>query len=98
MQYLYKPEVIDLTAGTIDEESVKGKLPEVKSSIFVSEGKGRWDVEVRGPIFEGFSEGMQRNIDAWKELHSGPGVVQEKEAEDVCGSESEKTWYNTKRH
>lgn len=75
-----------MTAGSIDEESVKGTLPEVKLEIFVSEGKGRWyDVKDEGkwPRYEGFTEGMQRKIDAWEfeqgtfwlRRSSGPGGV-----------------------
>lgn len=73
MQYLCEMECVHVTAGTIDGESVKGEFLGVRSAIFVSErkdGKERW-FDVGGeediPRYEGFSGGMQRKIDAWKE-------------------------------
>src|SRR6266536_2534349 len=35
MQYKCQPDQISIAAGTIDEESVKGKLPKVGAHIFV---------------------------------------------------------------
>lgn len=71
-----EPDKIHLTAGTIDEESVRGTLPKVKQCIFVSKKNGMWHDtidEQKIPKHERFSNGFQRKIDGWKKVLTDPG-------------------------
>jgi hypothetical protein len=77
MQYKCQPERISITAGTISEESVRGKLPKVESHIFVAqvEKAGWYDLpDDHFPRYSKFSTGFQNKIDAWKRVLSAPGM------------------------
>ena len=39
MQYKSNPDRISITAGSINEESIKGALPKIKEHIFVDQNK-----------------------------------------------------------
>jgi len=70
MQYNFQPDRIYMTVGSIDEESMEGSLPKIKSHIFVEErSKAGWfDLpEDRVPRISRFSEEFQKKIDAWKQ-------------------------------
>jgi hypothetical protein len=70
-----EPEQIHLTAGTIDEESIKGVLPKVTACIFVPKRTGMWyDMDDKIPKFEKFSSGFQRKIDSWRNILTQPGL------------------------
>jgi hypothetical protein len=51
MQYQCSKETISITAGSIDEKSVKGKLPKPDHHIFVEDGEkaGWYDIEDKLP-------------------------------------------------
>ncbi|TVY19030.1 putative lyase [Lachnellula arida] len=67
MQYKWEPEVIHLTAGTINEQSVKGNMPKIGQHLFVQEKAGWFslpDDEV--PKCQTFGSGFQKKLEAWK--------------------------------
>lgn len=74
MQYKFQPEKVGITAGSIDEESVRGgvlgKSFELRGHIFLRE-KARWfEVPDDGvERFDGFTEEFQGKIDSWKKEH-----------------------------
>jgi hypothetical protein len=77
MRYLCEPESIHMTAGTIEEQSVKGKLPKVKHCIFVPEAKGMWydvGVDEKIPRYRGFRGEFQKAIDDWRRVFLQPGL------------------------
>ena len=61
MWYEVAPEEIGITAGSIDESSVQGGLPNVDHHLFVKEraGWGKHWVEDTLPKYEGFPPGFQ---------------------------------------
>lgn len=77
MTYRCEPNVISITAGTFDEDSVRGKLPGVKQHIFVEEKVKTWYElpENDGvPKYSGFSSVFQKKIEAWKKVLNSPGL------------------------
>ncbi|KAL2073356.1 hypothetical protein VTL71DRAFT_10680 [Oculimacula yallundae] len=78
MQYKCDPDSISITAGSIDEESLKGPLPKVSQELFLSEKASWFDVpgDEKGqcPKYEKFSVNFQRQLDAWKKVLSSPGL------------------------
>ncbi|KAH7356841.1 Mss4-like protein [Rhexocercosporidium sp. MPI-PUGE-AT-0058] len=78
MQYKCQPEYISITAGSIDEESLKAPLPKVSQHIFLSE-KASW-VEIPGDEkekcqkYEKFSANFQKKVDGWKKVFLAPGL------------------------
>jgi len=76
LQYKCQPEQISITAGTIDEDSVKGELPKVEAHIFVDsmEEAGWYELPKDGIKRYGkFSTRFQRKVDAWKQVLTSPG-------------------------
>jgi hypothetical protein len=89
MQYNCQPDRISFTAGSIDEDGVKGSLPKVKDHIFVEPGSkaGWYDLPDDGvPRFSKFSGGFQSKIDAWKKVLVGawPWIVACRECRNSC--------------
>jgi hypothetical protein len=76
MHYYCQPHRVSIAAGSINEESVRGVLPKIKNHIFVPQDKAGWyDIpEDRIPRHAKFSAGFQKEIDAWKQLGSEPGL------------------------
>ena len=77
MQYICQPERIGITAGSINEESVKGQLPKVGEHIFVEEGEkaGWYDIpDDKTPRSRRFDEPFQKKLDAWRNLLVAPGL------------------------
>lgn len=77
MQYNCQPDMINITAGTINEESVKSPLPKVEYHIFVEKGEkaGWYDLpEDKIPRYARFATEFQRKIDAWRKVLSEPGL------------------------
>ncbi|TVY29707.1 hypothetical protein LHYA1_G000943 [Lachnellula hyalina] len=67
MQYKWEPELIHLTAGTINEQSVKGNMPKIEQHIFVQQKAGWHDLLDDGvPKQETFGSGFQKKLAAWK--------------------------------
>ena len=72
MRYKHQPEVVGLTLGTVDEESIRNA--EVKEAlkpvahIFVSQAPW-WDREFKDGLRtqERFSESFQKGLTAWEE-------------------------------
>ncbi|KAE9375425.1 DUF636 domain-containing protein, partial [Stipitochalara longipes BDJ] len=69
MQYKCQPELISITAGSIDEDSVKTTLPNLSEHIFVEEvEKAGWyelpDDKVTR--YSRFPPMFQKKIDEWK--------------------------------
>ncbi|KAH6722183.1 Mss4-like protein [Leptodontidium sp. 2 PMI_412] len=78
MQYKCQPENISITAGSIDEESLKAPLPKVSQHIFLSE-KASWfeipgDEKEKCQKFEKFSTNFQKKVDGWKKVFLSPGL------------------------
>lgn len=77
MQYKCEKDQIHLTAGSINEESVKGVLPKASAHIFMGDGeKASWyDLPSDGLRRQAtFSTAFQKKIDDWKEVFRGPGL------------------------
>jgi hypothetical protein len=77
MQYKCEQDQIHLSAGSINEESVKGVLPKAKTHIFVGEGKkaGWYDLPSDDlKRHATFSASFHEKIDRWKEAFLGPGL------------------------
>lgn len=77
MQYKCDPEVIGLTAGTIDEKSVKGRMPKIETHMFTAKGeKAEWyDLpEDKVPKYQTFECGFQKKLNAWKKVLTAPGL------------------------
>lgn len=76
MQYHCEPETIGITIGTIDEESVKGSLPKVRSHIFVEGDKvGSYELPGDGVTrYKRFPGGFEKRIEGWKKALGGPGL------------------------
>ncbi len=72
MTYRCDEEEVSITKGSIDEETVKGMLPEVKQEIFVRGGAS----EVKDGVerYEGFSERFQSVIDEWEKKIKKKGL------------------------
>jgi hypothetical protein len=76
MQYKCEPERISITAGSINEESVRGVLPKIKAHIFVdSMDKAGWYEIPKDnvPRYSKFSTGFQKKLDVWKQVLTAPG-------------------------
>lgn len=77
MQYNCEPEMIGITAGTINEDSIKGPVPKIEQHLFVKKGEkaGWYDLpDDKVPKHQGFESGFQRKIDAWKRVLTAPGL------------------------
>jgi hypothetical protein len=77
MQYKCQPGLISITAGSIDEESVRATLPKVSEHIFVEKGeKAGWyelpDDKI--PKYSRFPPRFQKKIDEWKKVVLAPGL------------------------
>jgi hypothetical protein len=77
IEYKCSPDTISITAGSIDEKSVRTTLPKVSQHIFVEKGeKAGWyelpDDKV--PKYSKFSSGFQKKIDEWKKVMIAPGL------------------------
>jgi len=80
MQYNCETEVIEITAGSIDEGSVKGALPAAGRHIFLGEKAGWYVLPDDGlERYEGFPEGFQRKLDEWKTGQAVPKLEVEME-------------------
>src|SRR5882757_7921814 len=68
MQYKFQPGLISITAGTIDEDSVKKELPKISEHIFVEKGKKAvwYDIpDDNIPRYSKFPPSFQRKIEEW---------------------------------
>ena len=77
MQYKCQPDRVSITAGSINEESIRGKLPKADSHIFVAEGEkaGWYEIPDDGIRRRSkFSTGFQKKIDDWKLALRAPGL------------------------
>lgn len=77
MQYHCETECIAITAGTINEESVKGELPKVQKHMFVKEGEkaGWYDLpHDKLPKHQTFPSKFQEKLEAWKKVMTAPGL------------------------
>jgi len=67
MAYTCSPETIQISAGSIDENSVRGTLPRVSQHIFMEKKLGWYDLpDDDVPKFSKFSPGFQRKVDECK--------------------------------
>lgn len=76
-RYKCSPETISITAGSIDENSVRTTLPKVSQHIFVEkrEKAGWYDLpDDKIPRYSKFSSGFQRKLDEWKKVVLAPGL------------------------
>lgn len=77
MQYKCRPGLISITAGTIDEDSVKKELPKISEHIFVENGKkaGWYDIPDDKILrYSKFPPSFQRKIEEWKKVVPAPGL------------------------
>ena len=76
MSYLCQPERVSISAGSIDEKSVKGKFPKIDENIFVGEGQkaGWYNIDDKLPKHRGFDAPFQKKLDKWRELLRAPGL------------------------
>ncbi|TVY60784.1 hypothetical protein LSUE1_G008303 [Lachnellula suecica] len=75
MQYHCEPEVISIAAGSIDEGSVKGKLPKVDQNIFVGQKAGWFELPEDGVrSTETFGSAFLKKIEDWEKALKSPGV------------------------
>jgi len=77
MQYKCDPGVIAITAGTINEQSVKGQLPKIEVHIYVKKGeKAEWYnlPDDKAPKYQTFEGSFQKKLEAWKRVLAGPGL------------------------
>jgi hypothetical protein len=77
MSYKCSPETIGITAGSIDENSVRTTLPKVSEHVFVETGgkAGWYDLpDDKVPKYPRFSSRFQRKIDDWKKVMMAPGL------------------------
>ncbi|KUJ18092.1 uncharacterized protein LY89DRAFT_37435 [Mollisia scopiformis] len=78
MTYKCEPEAISITAGTFDEESIRGQLPRLKSHIFVEEKvKNEWyelPPNDGVPKYSGFPSVFSKKIEEWKKVLKSPGL------------------------
>lgn len=77
MTYKCEPDVVHLTAGTMDEDSIRGPLPKVVEHIFLEEKARTWyDLPDDSKVAKHarFSCTFQRKIEAWKEVLKSPGL------------------------
>ncbi len=78
MQYKCQPDLIGITAGSIDEESVNAKLPQVSEHIFVEKGEkvGWYEIpDDNIPRFPKFPPRFQRKIEEVKSLSRVPPSI-----------------------
>jgi hypothetical protein len=71
MQYKCQPDIIGITAGSIDEESVNAALPKVSEHIFVEKGEKAGWYEIpddKIPRFSRFPPRFQKKIEEVKNL------------------------------
>ena len=71
MQYKCQPDLIGITAGSIDEESVNATLPKVSEHIFVEkrEKAGWYEIpDDKIPRFSRFPPRFQKKIEEVKSL------------------------------
>jgi len=76
MSYKCEPDFISLTAGTFNEDSIRGQLPRVKQHIFVDEKVKTW-YELPDdtlPRYSSFSSAFQKKIEGWKKVLTSPGL------------------------
>jgi hypothetical protein len=76
MQYKFQLGLIHLTAGTIDEDSVKTSLPKVTDYVFVEEVEKTGWYEVpndKVTKYSKFPPRFQKKIDDWKKALLTPG-------------------------
>lgn len=70
------PREMCIVAGSIDEGSVKGKLPKPERHIFIEEKAGWFDLPADGlQRFDRFDEvGYDEKIQAWVREHGEDGL------------------------
>jgi hypothetical protein len=76
-RYKCSPEMISITTGSIDENSVRTTLPKVSQHIFVEkkEKTGRYDLPYdKIPRYSKYSSEFQRKLDEWKKVVLAPGL------------------------
>ncbi|KAH8687826.1 Mss4-like protein [Tricladium varicosporioides] len=79
MQFKCEQEFISISVGTFNEDSIKGKLPEVTAHIFV-ESMGRASgyklPDDNVPKYAKFTTSFQKRLDNWKNalIVDGPGL------------------------
>lgn len=79
MQFKCEQEFISISVGTFNEDSIKGKLPDVTSHIFV-ESMGRTSgyklPDDNVPKYAKFTTSFQKRLDNWKKALTvdGPGL------------------------
>lgn len=77
MTYKCEPEIVSITAGTFDEDSIRGQLPRVKQNIFLEEKVKTWYDEPKDDgvaRYSRFPSAFQKKIDAWKKVLTEPGL------------------------
>jgi hypothetical protein len=77
MAYKCEPDIIYLTAGTMDEDSIRGPLPKVKEHIFLEEKARTWyDLPEDDKLakYSRFSSVFQKKIEAWRSVLTSPGL------------------------
>lgn len=77
MSYKCEPELISITAGTFNEDSVRGRMPGVTQHIFLDEKVKTWYElpENDGvPKYSTFSSAFQKRLDAFKKALNSPGL------------------------
>jgi len=77
MAYKCEPDIIYFTAGTMDEDSIRGPLPKVKEHIFLEEKAKTWyDLPEDDKVakYSRFSSAFQKKIEAWRSVLTSPGL------------------------
>ena len=68
MTYYAEPDTISIAAGTVDEESMKGRVLKPNSHIFVGE-KAEWYTLPNDSLkrYEAFPPGLTDALEVWKQ-------------------------------
>jgi len=76
MQYRFQPGFISITAGSIDEESVKKELPKMSEHIYLDEKAGWFEMpDDKIPRYAKFPLTFQGKIDEWKKGGLAPALA-----------------------
>lgn len=77
MQYKCQLDLISITAGSIDEDSVKKELPKISEHIFVEKGEKAGWYEVpddKIPRYSRFPPRFAKKIEEWEKVVLAPGL------------------------
>jgi hypothetical protein len=67
MKYKFQPENVSITAGSIDESSVKGSLVKPCEHIFLAEKAEWFEVPNDGASrYETFPGGFEEKLEGWR--------------------------------